>query len=127
MTQTAAIATLDAPDASSRRAARRLLKQIEGSTEFETRVREVLSGVSEGESFLVVRRDEEVTPAQAAELLGVTRQFVDRLLDDGQLAFRRLPGSRHRRIRVRDVIELREERDAMRAARELAASVLGDS
>ena len=127
MTQTAAIATLDAPDASSRRAARRLLKQIEGSTEFETRVREVLSGVSEGESFLVVRRDEEVTPAQAAELLGVTRQFVDRLLDDGQLAFRRLPGSRHRRIRVRDVIELREERYAMRTARELAASVLGDS
>ncbi|WP_460944619.1 excisionase family DNA-binding protein [Okibacterium endophyticum] len=39
-------------------------------------------------------------PTQAAELLGVTRQFVDRLCEDGVLAFRRLPGSRHRRIRV---------------------------
>jgi excisionase family DNA binding protein len=61
------------------------------------------------------RVDEEVTPARAAELLGVTRQVVDRLCEDGVLPFRRQPGNHHRRIRVRHVAEVASERDRRRA------------
>lgn len=70
----------------------------------------MLEGVARGERLVVMRSEDEVTPAEAAEVLGVTRQFVDRLLADGRLSCRRLPGSRHRRIRVGDVAALAEER-----------------
>ena len=40
-----------------------------------------------------------------------TRQVVDRLLADRTSAFRRLPGNKHRRFRVDDVLSLAEERD----------------
>jgi excisionase family DNA binding protein len=43
-----------------------------------------------------MRLDRELTPAGAADLLGVTQQFLDRLLADGTLPFRRLPDIRHR-------------------------------
>ena len=39
-----------------------------------------------------------VSPADAATLLGVTRQFVDRLIADGKLTQRYKPGSEHRII-----------------------------
>jgi excisionase family DNA binding protein len=59
--------------------------------------------------------EDEVTPAEAADTLGVTRQFVDRLCEDGVLAFRRL---RHRRIRVQDVVDLARERKQRRVGGE---------
>lgn len=62
--------------------------------------------------------DDEVTPAQAAKMLGVTRQFVDRLCEDEVHPFRRLPGSRHRRIRVQDVVALADKREKRRAGHE---------
>ena len=87
----------------------------------------MLSDVAGGERVVVVRADEEVTPAQAAAILGVTRQYVDRLCEDEILAFRRLPGSRHRRIRVSDVIEVGSERDNRREGREALRAALGDA
>ena len=81
-------------------------------------VRSLLNDVAHGERVVVLRTDEEVSPAEAAEMLGVTRQFVDRLLADEVLACRGLPGRRHRRIRVQDVLAVGVERDARRAGRE---------
>ena len=37
-----------------------------------------------------------LSPADAATLLGVSRQFVDRLIADGKLTHRYKPGSKHR-------------------------------
>jgi len=67
--------------------------------------------IATGDEVLLLRGDAEVSPAEADELLGISRQFVDRLMDTGKLPGRRLPGSRHRRLRVADVLEFREERD----------------
>jgi len=50
-------------------------------------------------------------PGGSAAIIGVTRQFVDRLCADGVLAFRHLPGSTHRRIKVQDVIDVATERE----------------
>ncbi len=72
-----------------------------------------------------MRADDEVTPTQAAKLMGVTRQFVDRLCEDGVLPFRRLPGSRHRRIRVEDVLEVAAEREQRQAGGDAIRAALG--
>ena len=54
--------------------------------------------------------EDEVSPADAARLLGVSRQYVDRLMSDGRLQFTRKPGSTHRIVRVDDVERLLAER-----------------
>ncbi len=87
-------------------------------------MRELFGGVAEGEHLIVLRPDQEVTPAGAADLLGVSRQFVDRLLAGSVLEFRRLPDSKHRRIRVGDVLALAEERDRRRQGTEAVRSAL---
>jgi excisionase family DNA binding protein len=47
--------------------------------------------------------DGELTPNQAAAYLGISRPLLVKLLDDGTIPARTLPGSRHRRIAVADV------------------------
>ncbi|MGO1320683.1 MAG: helix-turn-helix domain-containing protein [Galactobacter sp.] len=73
-----------------------------------------------------MRAEDEVTPTEAATLMGVTRQFVDRLCEDGVLPFRRLPGSRHRRIRVQDVLDVTAEREQIRRGAEAIRASLGE-
>jgi excisionase family DNA binding protein len=104
------MSVLAASTSADRACARRLAAEGNVHSEFGQSVREVFGGVASGEPLIVLWPHREVTPAGAAELLGVTRQFVDRLLADGALAFRRLPDSTHRRIKVRDVLLLAEER-----------------
>lgn len=108
------LTVLEAPDAASRAVARRLAATVEPEDGLTVALRELLERVATGEAVVVVRPEQEVTPAGAAELLGVTRQFVDRLLGDGALGFRRLPGSSHRRIKLGDVVALAEERGRRR-------------
>ena len=103
---------LAANDDEERASAARLAAEVDTTSGFfGAAVRELLVGVAGGEHLVVLRPNREVTPAGAADLLGVTRQFVDRLFTDGVLQFRRLPDSRHRRIRVGDVLALAEERE----------------
>ena len=74
-----------------------------------------IAEIASGEEVLLVRGESEMSPAEAGELLGVSRQFVDRLIDVGKLPARRLPGSRHRRLRVVDVLAFGKQRDDRRA------------
>lgn len=67
-----------------------------------------------GESVAVVSEDAEVSPAQAAHLLGVSRQYVDRLVVKGVLPVRRLPHSRYKKIPVRAVLAHKVVKDAKR-------------
>jgi len=119
-----AMSVLAANDDEERASAARLAAEVDATSEFGAAVRELLVGVAGGEHLVVLRPDREVTPAGAADLLGVTRQFVDRLLTDGVLQFRRLPDSRHRRIRVGDVLALAEERERRRQGADAIRSVL---
>jgi excisionase family DNA binding protein len=45
----------------------------------------------------------ELTPNKAAAYLGVSRSLRVKLLDDGTIPAHRLPGSRHRRVAVKDL------------------------
>ena len=125
VTVAGSMSVLVAPDADARASAARLAAEADPTSEFGAAVRDVFEGVAKGEQLIVLRPDREVTPAGAADLLGVTRQFVDRLLADGTLDFRRLPGSKHRRIKVGDVLTLAEERDRRRQGADAIRAMLG--
>jgi len=62
-----------------------------------------------GVSMSVWRR--ELTVAEAAELLNVSRPFVIKLLESGAMPFRKV-GTR-RRVRLVDVLEYRDRQDAI--------------
>ncbi len=119
--------TLDPIDPKVRIAAKRLAAHLDDDSEVGRVVRSLLTDVAGGERVVVLRAEEEVTPAQAAEMLGVTRQFVDRLCEDEVLRFRRLPGSRHRRIRVKDVIVVASERERRREGHEAVRTAIEDA
>jgi excisionase family DNA binding protein len=85
------------------------------SRELSRLLRVALAELASGGEVIVLRGDAEVSPAEAGELLGLSRQFVDRLIDQGDLPARRLPGSRHRRVRVADVVAFGRRRDERRA------------
>ena len=125
MTTHALAATLDPVDPAVRSDAKSLAERLHGDTQVESAVRSMLDAVAHGARVVVMRADDEVTPTEAAKLMGVTRQFVDRLCEDGVLAFRRLPGSRHRRIRVDDVLEVTAERAQRRTGGDAIRAALG--
>jgi excisionase family DNA binding protein len=124
VTEAGSMSVLVASDADARASAARLAAEADPTSAFGAAVREVFEDVAKGEQLIVLRPDREVTPAGAADLLGVTRQFVDRLLADGTLEFRHLPGSKHRRIKVGDVLALTEERDRRRQGADAIRSAL---
>lgn len=118
--------TLDPVDPVVRAEARSLADRLGGDSQVETTVRAMLDDVAHGSRVVVLRVEDEVTPAQAAQILGVTRQFVDRLCEDGILPFRRLPDSRHRRIRVQDVLDLAVEREQRRSGLQAIRAALDE-
>ena len=75
------------------------------------RVAEVMA---RGDSVTVVTVGKEVTTQQAADLLGVSRQYLVRLLDEERIPFRKT--GKHRRLRVEDVLSFKEQRDKDRRA-----------
>lgn len=65
-------------------------------------VLDLLRRLSRGEGVLVSSIDELLTTSQAADLLGVSRTYVCRLMDDGVLPFQ-YRGT-HRRLLTRDIV-----------------------
>lgn len=117
---------LDPADPVIRSGAKKLAGRLSGDNPVEAAVRAMLGDVARGARVVIMCAEDEVTPAEAAGILGVTRQYVDRLCADGVLAFRRLPGSRHRRIRVQDVVEVAAEREQRRAGGDAIRAALGE-
>ena len=73
--------------------------------------------LAEGHSVTLVSSEVALSPAEAADLLGLSRPFVVRLLDDGAIPSQHLPQSRHRKVLLSDVLSFQERRARMRAGR----------
>lgn len=64
----------------------------------------------EGRAVLATPLDKELTTNEAARLLNVSRPYLYRLLDEGQIPYT-LTGT-HRRIKLRDLLSFCKRRDA---------------
>lgn len=74
-----------------------------------------------GQDTFVVSEKEDLTPAEAAKLLGVSRTHLYKILDSGALAYY-VVGSRDRRIAAPDVMAYRGRMLEMRKSHAEAAA-----
>jgi excisionase family DNA binding protein len=129
MTQTT---PLQLPSPRDQSLARETLAQLAGGRAPELRltdlpqsvralVQQLLSEVAQGHAVQLVPVHAELGTQDAADLLGVSRPHLVKLLDEGQLPSWKV-GS-HRRLRLQDLLAYRDMRDA---ARQQAMQALAD-
>jgi excisionase family DNA binding protein len=80
--------------------------------------------LSEGHAVTVLASDMRLTPTEVGELLGLSRPFVVRLIDAGDLPAEHLPNSRHRVVRLSDVLEFQARRERRRTGRRRIAEAV---
>jgi len=67
---------------------------------------EILRTLSEGRPVSIVASATEMTTQAAAEMLGCSRPFLIRILEEGKIPFTKV--GRHRRIKAEDVIQYKK-------------------
>jgi excisionase family DNA binding protein len=72
----------------------------------------ILDDLADGKAVSLTSAAQEMTTQEAASFLGVSRQFLVRLLDQGKIPFHR--AGTHRRVYFQDLISFRKERDRRR-------------
>lgn len=73
---------------------------------------ELIGDLCEGQSVAIVQNDAQLTTVEGARMLGVSRQFLIKLLERGDLPHHMV--GTHRRIYVRDLLEYKARRDSSR-------------
>jgi len=79
----------------------------------------LLGHLLDGDRVAVLTEDQELSPNDAASILGVSRPLVVHRMDIGDLPFRYV--GKHRRATLKDVLGLKTKIDAQRAAMEALA------
>lgn len=77
---------------------------------------EVVDAMQAGKAITVAPVDQRLTTQQAADLLGISRPTLIKVLDEGGLEYETPAGGRHRRLRLTDVLEYQAERRSRRRA-----------
>ena len=78
-----------------------------------------LGHLIQGERVAVLVEDQELSPNDAADVLGVSRPLVVHRMDIGDLPFRYV--GKHRRTKLKDVLALKARIDTQQAAMEALA------
>jgi excisionase family DNA binding protein len=87
---------------------------IEMPDELYEVLKDVVAALSQGLAITIAPQHTVLTTSQAADLLGVSRPTVVRLLETGEIPFDK--PARHRRVRLRDVLAYQERARRSRAA-----------
>lgn len=88
--------------------------QVEIPEELHLVLLKVVDALAHGLAVTVAPQSTTLTTQQAADLLGVTRPTVVKILDDGGMAYERV--GTHRRLLLADVLAYREQRRAAQYA-----------
>lgn len=83
------------------------------------------NNLAAGHAVMAIPAEITLTPAEAAELLGLSRPFVARLLDRGDIPSELLPESRHRRVKLEDVLAFQARRERRAEGRRRIADIAG--
>jgi hypothetical protein len=83
---------------------------LQAATLFST----ILDHLSRGEKVAVLAEERELSPNDAASILGISRPLVVHRMEVGDLPFRYV--GKHRRAKVKDVLALKSRIDAQQAA-----------
>jgi excisionase family DNA binding protein len=73
---------------------------------------EIARNMEAGRTVSVVAENHELTTQRAANILGVSRPFLVRLLEEGKLAFHMV--GTHRRVYLSELLEFKSKRDLAR-------------
>jgi len=87
--------------------------RVELTGQLRAILKQVVQALSHGQSISILTRDQEISTQQAAEILGLSRPTVVRLIEEGELRAH-VPGSVRRKLRLADVLAYREELRARR-------------
>ncbi|TCU60478.1 hypothetical protein EDE08_12115 [Bradyrhizobium sp. R2.2-H] len=79
-----------------------------------------LGHLLQGERVAVLVEDQELSPNDAADILGISRPLVVHRMDVGDLPFRYV--GKHRRTKLKDVLTLKTKMDAQRKAMKAVAA-----
>jgi excisionase family DNA binding protein len=82
-----------------------------------------VNNLAAGRAVMAIPAEVMLTPAEAAELLGLSRPFVARLLERGDIPSELLPESRHRRIKLEDVLAFQDRRERRSEGRRRIADI----
>lgn len=79
-------------------------------------LRQVAQAMRVGKAITVAPIDQLLTTQEAANFLGISRPTLIKLLEAGEIDFERPGASRHRRVRLHDVLDYQQrKRDERRA------------
>ncbi len=87
-------------------------RQIELPETVQKLLHKILKNLEAGKAVSIVAEHQELTTQRAANILGVSRPFLVRLLKEGHIPFH-MVGS-HRRIYLRDLLAYKQRRDTAR-------------
>ena len=87
--------------------------RVELTAQVHALLEQVVQALSNGQSISILTRDQEISTQQAADILGLSRPTVVRLINDGDLTAH-IPGSVRRKLLLADVLAYREELRARR-------------
>ena len=77
-------------------------------------LRDVVKAMSEGQAVTIAPVHQRLTTQEAAELLGISRPTLIKLLDEGEIAYEQ--PARHRRLLLTEVLAYRDRRSTRRRA-----------
>ena len=72
----------------------------------------LIADLCEGQSVAIVQNDAQLTTVEAARMLGVSRQFLVKVLERGEIPHHMV--GTHRRVYVRDLLAHKARRDSKR-------------
>lgn len=94
-------------------------------TEVYNLLMRVVSAMQSQKAITIAPVDKQLTTQEAADLLGISRPTLIKVIKRGELDCDRPSGSRHRRLRLQDVLDYRQRRAAQRG--ELLAAMVKDA